>query len=147
VVEVPGRRDHDVARRVGRAVVAGERPAADRGDDVRGSDHRAPERVVAKDCLREEVVHELLRRVLVHRDLLEDDLPLLVDLGEGGREDHVRDHLERGVDVVVGHPRVDHGVLPRGRSVQLGTHRIERLGDLLRVEAPRALEQEVLDEV
>ena len=103
--------------------------------------------MVAEDGLREEVVHELLRRVLVHRDLLEHDLALLVDLGEGRREDHVRHHLERRLDVVVGHARVDDGVLPRGRGVQLGAHRVERLRDLLRVEAARALEEEVLDEV
>ena len=100
-----------------------------------------------KTACREEVVHELLRRVLVHRDLLEHHLALLVDLGEGGREDHVGHHLERRLHVVIGDARVDDGVLPRGRGVQLGAHRVERLGDLLRVEAPRALEQQVLDEV
>ncbi len=88
--------------------------------------------MVAEDGLREEVVHELLRRVLVHRDLLEHDLALLVDLGEGGREDHVRHHLERRLDVVIGDARVDDGVLARGRRVQLGAHRVERLRDLLR---------------
>ena len=111
------------------------------------ADHRPSERVVAEDGLREEVVHELLRRVLVHRDLLEHDLALLVDLGEGRREDHVGHDLERRLDVVIGDARVDDGVLARRRGVELGAHRVERLGDLLRVEAPRALEQEVLDEV
>ena len=103
--------------------------------------------MVAEDGLREEVVHELLRGVLVHRDLLEHDLPLLVDLGERGREDHVGHHLERRLDVVVGDARVDDGVLARGRGVQLGAHRVEGLRDLLRLEPARALEQHVLDEV
>ena len=147
MLDVPGRRDDDVPGRVGRAVVAGERAAADGGDDLGGADHGPSERVVAEDGFREEVVHELLRGVLVHRDLLEHDLALLVDLGEGGREDHVGHHLERRLDVVVGDARVDDGVLARGRRVQLGAHRVERLGDLLRLEAPRALEQQVLDEV
>ena len=147
VLEVPGRGDNDVPRRVGGPVVAGERAAADRGDDLGGADHRPSERVVAEDGLREEVVHELLRRVLVHRDLLEHDLALLVDLGEGGREDHVGHHLERRLDVVVGDARVDDGVLARGRGVQLRAHGVEGLRDLLRLEPPRALEQQVLDEV
>ena len=62
-----------------------------------------PSACVAEDRLREEVVHELLRRVLVHRDLLEHDLALLVELGEGRREDHVGHHLDRLLDVPVGH--------------------------------------------
>jgi hypothetical protein len=147
VVDVPGRCDHDVARRVGAAVVTGERATADRGDDLRRADDRPPERMVGEDCLREEIVHELLRRVLVHRDLLEHDLPLLVDLGERGGEDHVGHHLERRLDVMIRDAGVDDGVLAGGRSVQLGAHGVERLGDLLRVEAARALEQEVLDEM
>ena len=136
VLEVPGRGDDDVPGRVRRAVIARERAAAHRGDHRGRADHRPPERVVGEDGLREEVVHELLRGVLVHRDLLEHDLPLLVDLREGGREDHVGDHLERLLDVVVGDPRVDDGVLARGGGVQLGAHRVEGLRDLLRVEPP-----------
>ena len=106
-----------------------------------------PSGCVAEHRLREEVVDELLRRVLVHRDLLEHDLALLVDLGERGREDHVGHDVERRLDVVVGHAREDDGVLARGRGVELGAHRVERLRDRLRVEAARALEEQVLDEV
>ena len=90
---------------------------------------------------------EILRRVLVHRDLLEHDLPLLVELAERGREDHVGHHRDRLLDVPVGHAGVDDGVLARGGGVQLGAHRVERLGDLLRVVRARSLEQEVLDEM
>ena len=100
-----------------------------------------------KIASREEVVDELLRRVLVHRDLLEHDFALLVELGERGREDHVRHHRERGLGVAVGDARIDDRVLARRGRVQLGPHRVERLGDLLRVVGARALEQEVLDEV
>ena len=103
--------------------------------------------MVAEDGFREEVVHELLRGVLVHRDLLEHHLPFLVGLRERRREDHVGHHLERRVEVVVGDAGVDDGVLPGGRGVQLGSHRVEGLRDLLRLEPPRALEQHVLDEV
>ncbi len=147
VVEVPGGGDHDVAGRVGTAVVARERTAADRRDDLGGADDRPSERMVGEDGLREQVVHELLRRVLVHRDLLEHDLALLVDLGKRRREDHVGHDLESRLDVMVGNACVDDGVLAGGRRVELGTHGVERLRDLLRVEAARALEQEVLDEM
>ena len=147
VRDVPGRGDDDVAARVHRAVIAGDRAPADRRDHLGGADHGPPERVRAEDRLGEQVVHELLRRVLVHRDLLEHDLALLVELGERRREDHVGHHLERCVDVPVGDARVDDGVLARGRGVQLRAHRVEGLRDLLRVVGARALEEEVLDEV
>src|SRR5207253_10327610 len=43
--------------------------------------------------------------------------------------------------------RVEHGVLARGRRVQLAAHLVEDLGDLDGVVAAAALEEEVLDEV
>ena len=90
----------------------------------------------AEDRLGEQVVHELLRRVLVHRDLLEHDLALLVEVGERRREHHVGHHLHRFLDVAVGHARIDDGVLARGRCVQLRAHRVEGLCDLLGVVGP-----------
>ena len=148
VLEVPRRRDDDVpAARTSLRWYAGERAAADRGDDLCGADHGPAERVIPEHRLREEIVDELLRRVLVHRDLLEHDLALLVDLRERGREDHVGHDLERRLDMAIGDAGEDDGVLARRRGVELGAHRVERLGDRLRVEAARALEEEVLDEV
>jgi len=67
--------------------------------------------VRAENGVGEEIVHELLRRVVVHRDLLEHDITLLVDLGERRREHHVGHHLERRVDVPIRNARVDDGVL------------------------------------
>src|SRR5882762_4433468 len=40
-----------------------------------------------------------------------------------------------------------YAVIARRRGVHLGSHRVERLGDLLRVVRARALEQQMLDEV
>ena len=67
------------------------------------ADHRPAERMRAEDRLGEEVVDEILRRVLDHRDLLEHDLALRVELGERRREDHVGHHVEGSSrDAVVG---------------------------------------------
>ena len=90
---------------------------------------------------------EVLRVVVDHRDLLEHDLALRVDVGERRREDHVRHHVERDVEVVVGDARVDDGRLARGGRVELAAHRVEELGDLDGVVAFRPLEEQVLDEV
>jgi hypothetical protein len=92
-------------------------------------------------------VDELLRRVLDHRDLLEHNLPLGVELGERRREDHVGHHVERRLQVAVGDARIDDGVLARGGGVQLPAEPVEDLGDLLRVVRARPLEEQVLDEV
>ena len=45
-------------------------------------------------------------RVLDHGDLLEHDLALGVEVGEGGREDHVRHHVERRLEMLVEHAGV-----------------------------------------
>src|SRR5437588_235321 len=53
----------------------------------------------------------------------------------------------RARDVLVRHAGVHDRVLARRRRVELRAHRVERLRDLLRGVRPRALEQQVLDEV
>ena len=128
-------------------VVGRDRPAGDRRDHLGAADHRPAERVLREHRLGEQVVDEVLRRVLDHRDLLEHDLALGVEVGERRREDHVRHHVERVLEVPVGHARVDDRVLARGGRVQLAAHLVEDLRDLLRVVRPRALEEQVLDEV
>ena len=100
-----------------------------------------------EDRVREQVVDEILRRVLDHRDLLEHDLALGVEVGERRREDHVRHHVERVLEMAVRDARVDDRVLARGRRVQLAAHLVEDLRDPLRIVGARPLEQQVLDEV
>ena len=92
-------------------------------------------------------MHLLLGLVLVHRDLLEDDLALGLDVGERGPEDHVGHHVEGVVEVLVEHPRVDRRGLLAGAGVELGTHAVEDLVDLQRLVLGRALEQQVLEQV
>ena len=147
VLEVAGGGEDDVPGHVRAAVVRGDRAPADRGDHLGPADHRPSERVLVEHGLGEQVVDELLRRVLDHRDLLEHHLALGVEVGEGRREDHVRHHVERVLEVPVGNARVDDRVLARRGRVQLAAHLVEHLGDLLRVVRARALEEQVLDEV
>ena len=86
----------------------------------------------SEDGLREEIVNELLRSVFVHRDLLEHHLALGVKIRERRREDHVGDHAQRLLHMVVGDARVDHRVLAGRRGVQLAAEAVEDLGDFLR---------------
>ena len=102
VVDVPGGRRRRCSPACRAAVVAPQRAPRHGRDHLGRADHRAAERVRAEDRLADQVVNELLRRVLVHRDLLEHDLPLGVEVVEERREDHVAHHVERGLDVVSG---------------------------------------------
>ena len=77
-------------------------------------------------------MHEVVRRVLDHRDLLEHDLALGVDVVERRPVDHVGHHVERGLEPLVGHARVDDRRLARGGRVQLAPELVEDLRDLLR---------------
>ena len=147
VVDVAGGGEDDVRAGVRAAMVGAQRPAADGLDHVRPTDHGPPEWMLAEHRLAGEVVDVILRVVLDHRDLLEDDLALAVDVDERRLEHHVGHHVERLLEPHVGDARVDDGRVARGRGVQLAAHRVEQLGDLLRVVARRALEQQVLDEV
>ncbi len=88
--------------------------------------------MVSEHRLGEEIVDELLRGVLDHRDLFQNDFPLGVEIGECRREDHVGHHVERGLDVLVEDARIDDGVVAGGGRVQLAAERVEDLRDLLR---------------
>ena len=90
---------------------------------------------------------ELLRLVLVHRDLLKHDLALGIELGEGRPEDHLTHHVECRLQMLVGDAGVDDGVFPRSGGVQLPAERVEDLRDLLGRVGRSPFEEQVLDEV
>jgi hypothetical protein len=108
-----------------------ERARRDTGDHLRAADHRPPQRVTAEYGLGREVVDEVLWVVVDHRDLLEHDLALRVDVVEGRREHHVGHRVERVGQVAVRHARVDDGRLAGRRGVELAAHCVEQLGDAL----------------
>ena len=57
--------------------------------------------MIAEDGVGEDVVDAVLGLVLVHRDLLEDDLALGVDFRVGRRQQHFGEQLEDLVGVLV----------------------------------------------
>ena len=103
--------------------------------------------MVAIDGLGQEVVDAVGRLVLVHRDLLEHDLALGVDVGEGRAEHHLGHQVERVLGVLVEEAGVDVRGLLGGRGVGRRPHAVHLLGDLDRREALGALEEQVLQEV
>ena len=91
----------------------------------------------------------VLGLVLVHRDLLEHDLALGVDLilGQRRRQQHLRHQVEGLVGVLVEKAGVKVRRLLAGGRVGGRAHAVEELGDLDRRVALGSLEQQVLEEV
>ena len=132
VLEVAGRRDHDRARQVAGVVVRRDRVRGQRRDHLAAADHGPPERMVAEDGRGEDVVHLVLRLVLVHRDLLEHHLALGLEVRVGGAQQHVAHHLERALEVLVEEVGVQDRRLLAGGRVDVGAEAVELLRDLLR---------------
>ena len=128
---VPGSGDDDVVVRIRGPVVGRDRAPGDGRDHRCAPDHRPPSGW-PPNRLRDDVVDEVLRVVVDHRDLLEDDLALGVHVREDGVVDHADDHVERGLEPVVGHACVEQRRLPRRGGVQLAAEFVEDLRNLLR---------------
>ena len=147
VIDVAGGRDDDVRAEVARLVVGGDVGDRDRADHVGGAEDPLAERVLAEDRLGEEVVDAVGGLVLVHRDLLDHDLALGVDVGEGRPEEHLGEQVEGGLGVLVEEARVEVGRLLARRRVGRRAETVEVLGDLDRRVTLGALEQQMLEKV
>jgi len=149
VLEVARRGDHEVRRLVGVAEVLDQHREVHARHRATGSLDRPAEGVVPPERLAEDVVHQLVGRVVDHLDLFVDDLALLLDFlrDELGMPHDVRQQVHGDVQVLVEDLEVEAGVLLRGEGVHLAAHGIDDERDVLGAAGLRALEQEVLDEV
>ncbi len=147
VVEMPGGADDDVLPGVASSVVGVDLGDRDRGDHLRLAQNAAAERVLAEDCVGEEVVDAVLRFVLIHRDLLQHHVALGVDLRIGRRQQHLGEQVEDLLGVLIEEAGVQMGRLLAGRRVDRGAEPVKALGDLDRRVALGPLEQQVLQEV
>ncbi|MEZ5062404.1 MAG: hypothetical protein R2700_12980 [Solirubrobacterales bacterium] len=120
VLEAARRRDDDVGAAVAGLVVGGDVRDRDRADHLGGPEHPAAQRVLAEDRVGEHVVDAVGGLVLVHRDLLDHDLPLGVDVREGRLQEHLGEQVERGLGVLVEEPREEVGRLLARRRVRGG---------------------------
>ena len=149
VLDVASRRDHHVGRDIGAAEVVPERFVGKRLHGFARPENRAPERVTLPEVLGEELVDQVVRRVLDHLDLFEDHLLLALDLVRRKcRTKHdVREQVDREREVLVEHLDVVAGVFLRGERVELAADGVDCLRDVLSGAGRGALEEHVLDEV
>ncbi len=135
-VVVDGARDRDdeVLRPVVRAVVLQHGLAGGGADGLGAAADRAAERMLPQHGLEEALVRDVRRVVARHRELLEDDAALVVELDgvEERRGEHVGEHLDRHGQVAVLHLGVVAGVLLGGERVVLAADGVEGDGDVER---------------
>ena len=115
-----------------------------------GPPHVAAERMIRPADLLEQAMHVLLRRILVHTQLLEHNQPLLLQLGgiEQRLEQHVPEDVDGQLGLGLGHARPVHRELLVRRCVQNAAHALDRLCDLLGAAvAGRAFEEHVFEEM
>ncbi len=133
-------------------------PAAEEVADVVGRDglHRSArprrlpaERVVREQGFGQQAVRDVLREVVVHRQLLQDDLALVVDVAvaQCRHGQHVTEELDGQRQVLRRHPAVVRRVLLGREGVDVAAHPIDRGGDGPGAARLGALEQQVLEEV
>ena len=100
-------------------VVTPDRIASDRGNGFVGATDRTTKRVTAKHGLGKRLVRNVLRIVVIHRELFENYRALVFKFfGVNQRRGkHVADYIYRKWQRLVLHPRVVTGVLFAGRRV------------------------------
>ena len=114
-----------------------------------GPEDGAPERMSRPERVEEELADEVVRRVLDHLDLLENDaaLHLHVVVGEAGMKNQVGEKVERHVDLLVQDVCVEGGVLLAGERVDVPAEKIDEERDLRGRSGLGALEHEMLEKV
>ena len=149
VLEVAGRRDDEVRGDVGVGEVAAKRRLVERRHRLRLAEDRPAEWMLRPEPAGEDLVDEIVGRVLDHLDLFEDDFLLALDFGRVERRsgDEIREHVHGHRQVLVEHLDVVAGVFLRGERVEVAADRVDLLGDVLGGAGGRALEEHVLHEV
>ena len=149
VLDVAGRRDHQVPGGVDPREVVAQGGAVDGADGGGHAEDRTAQGVPRPEALREQLVHEVVGGVLDHLDLFEHHLLLARDLLglERGAQQQVGEHIDGAGQVLVEHLDIVARVLLGRERVEVAADRVDLLGDVLRRAGRGALEEHVLDEM
>ena len=149
MVDISSRRYDNRVWRVVRSHVRAQVVGRHREDRLGKADRRLAKIRTAPHGLQKEVVDKLVRRVLVHLDLFEDDLLLFIELHgiERRVQKHVGQDVESQRDVAIDDLCVVAGRLFVGEGVEVSADAVHRLGDLARAATWRSFKKHVFDEV
>ena len=149
MLEVADRRDDQVGRGVRAVEVVAKQVGGERLNRFPRPENRPPQRMVGPESLREELVDEVVRRVLHHLDLFDDNFLFALDVFRAERRVHhdVGEDVDGEREVFVEDFDVVARVFLGGEGVELAADRVDRLRDVFRRPRRRALEEHVLDEV
>ncbi len=144
-----GHHHRHVVRHVGAPVVVDDGLARHLGNGLRGPEHGPAVGMLAEVPAGQHAPQGRARRILGAADLLEDDVPLAVDLDriERGVLGGVGQHVQRRVEPLGRQHDVEVRPVLRGRRVHLAPEPGDRLVDHAGSPRRRPLEEEVLDEV
>ena len=148
-VELTRNRQNGVIRAIVLFLEHQQRLAADGSNLLMRAENRARQRMLAEIRLRQQIIHQILRRVLAHSNFLQNNAALLLKLRlvHARVEQHIAEQIHRPRQMLGDHLRVVAGTFLGGKRIHLSAQRIHLHGDVLRRAALRALEQDVLDEV
>ena len=148
-IDVPRGRDDEIARGIRPAEIGAQRRGVEPLHRLGRAENRTPERMFGPEAGGEDFVNEVVRRVLDHLDLFEDDVLLAPDVAVVERriQQQVRQDVDGAREVLVEHLDVVAGALLRREGVELPANRIDFLRDAFGGAGGRALEQHVLHEM
>ena len=114
-----------------------------------GAEDWAAERVVGPERGHENLMNEIVRRVLDHFDFFEDHRAhrFQVGIAESRRDNDVGQQIERGIDLLIEHVCVKRRVFLAGERVDVAAEDVDDLGDVAGRSRRRALEYEVLEKM
>ena len=105
--------------------------------------------MIGPEAFGEQLMDEVVRRILDHLDLFDDHLLLALDIIRTQRRTHhdVGQHVDGQRKMFVKHLQVVTRVFLGGKRVHLPTDRVDRLGNVLGAASRGALEEHVLDKM
>lgn len=122
----------------------------DRLHGLLGADDRSTDRMAGPQCLIDEIVDVVVRRIADAADLLDDHVPLFLQFGgiEERMLQHVGEDIERQLQMLARHLHPVIGVFPARRGIHDATHPLDRLADQDRIGPARcSLEEHVLEKM
>jgi hypothetical protein len=146
VVQVSGCGKNHVAAVKAVAVISDKAVSVQPGNRLRGAQNRPAQRMILPEGLREQLVDQHLRVVLVDLDLFKNHAALALDLGrvEDRVQHQVGQHIQGDGDVLGQRLDVEADGLLAGEGVQVAADGVHLPGNLLRGAGACALEEHVL---